>query len=117
LKKRERKITVSVYARDNLIANYLKNLLSTDPNILPTFEPRSEPPSAVVVESGLLSEVEQRVLKALIQHGSIAEVAAALHYSPSTVKTYLSRIYKKLKVKTACQAVAFAIRYRLIELD
>jgi len=117
LRRKGRKIIVHIYTRKDFTANYLKNFLSTDPNFDPLLKPGDEPPDAVVIEEGLLSEVERKILKALVEHGSIQKAAAALHYSPSTVKTYLSRIYKRLKVKTAYQAIAFAIKYGFIELD
>lgn len=111
------KIIVYIYTREDFTAHYIKNFLSTDPNFVPLLQPGDEPPDAVIIEEGLLSETERKILKALVKNGSIQKVADALHFSPSTVKTYLSRIYKRLKVKTAYQAIAFAIKYRLIDLD
>lgn len=110
-----RKITVRIYARDGLALNYIKNLLKADPNIVIVKPPRLA--SVTIVQDDLLSPAKQKVLQALAKHGTISKVAASLHYSPGTVKVYLSRIYSKLKVKTATQAVALAMKYGLIKLE
>lgn len=108
-------IAVHVYAEDDFTFDFITNFLKTNPNIVPV--PLSQPADAVIIQANLLSSAEQKVLKALAKHVTILKVAETLHYSPSTVKVYLSRIYSKLKVKTAPQAVAIAMKYGLIRLE
>lgn len=57
-----------------------------------------------------LSPREQIVLDALFEHESIADVAAALYVSPSTVKSQLSAVYRKLGVHSRSAAIAAAVR-------
>jgi len=108
-------IAVHVYAKDDLISDFLTNFLKTKPNIIPV--PPSQPADAAIIQADLLSPAEQKVLQALAKYGTVLKVAEALHYSRGTVKVYLSRIYSKLKVKTAPQAVAIAMKYGLIRLE
>ncbi len=67
-----------------------------------------------IFQTNLLTPAEKKILQALSQFGSIAKVAEATNYSHGTVKVYLSRIYRKLKVKTAPQAIAVALSLGLI---
>lgn len=110
---KHKRINVCLYARDTFSENYLKNLLKTDPHI--TLVDQPEMADVIVLQVDLLSTTERKILEALTQHGTIAKVAAALRYSPATVKSRLSRIYAKLRVKTAPQAIAFAMKYGLIQ--
>lgn len=112
---KRKRIAVHVYAKDDFFSDFIANFLKTNPNIVPV--PPSQPADAVIIQSDLLSPAEQKVLQALAKHGTILKVAEVLHYSPDTVKVYLSRIYSKLKVKTAPQAVAIAMKYGLIRLE
>ena len=77
-----------------------------------------EPPSfdadLFIVEEGLLTPTEQKILRALVELGTLKAVAERLHYHPVTVKRYLRSICRKLKVKTALQATALATRLDLI---
>ncbi|MFN3422953.1 MAG: helix-turn-helix transcriptional regulator [Armatimonadota bacterium] len=70
---------------------------------------------AFIVEQSLLTPTEQKVLQALAELGSIDDVSKNLRYHSSTVKRKLCRIYKKLKVKSAPQAVAVGMRLGLIK--
>lgn len=108
-------ITVRIYACDNFTLGYLKNLLKTDSNIVLVDTPQAA--DVTVIQENLLSPTEQKILQAITKHGTISKVAATLNYSPSAVKVYLSRIYSKLKVKTAPQAISFAMKYGLIQLE
>lgn len=112
---KRKSITVRIFARDDFESGYIKNLLKTDPKVVPVDPPH--PADVTLVQVDLLTPTEQKILQALAKHGTVSKVAANLSYSPCTVKVYLSRIYSKLKVKTAPQAVAFAMKYGLIELE
>ena len=62
-----------------------------------------------------LSAREREILRLLSEGNSNADVGEALHISPDTVRTYLSRAMKKLEAETRTQAVAKAIRLSLID--
>lgn len=61
-----------------------------------------------------LSEREQDVLKDLARGLQCKQIAAARGISLHTVRTYVRRIYEKLQVDTMAEAVAVAIRTRLV---
>ena len=109
---RKKHITVCVHARDDFTADFIKNFLLTNPHIKIVDSLWAS--DAVISQTDLLTPAEKKILQSLAQHGNISKVAAATNYSPSTVKVYLSRIYRKLKVKTAPQAIAVAFSLGLI---
>ena len=71
--------------------------------------PRRSPP---VLE---LSERERAVLGALVRGLAYKQAAAELDLSIDTVRTYIRRIYTKLQVHSATEAVAKALRENLTE--
>lgn len=109
----KRKIKVAVLALTPLNEAFLKSLLSKSPLIVFDEQPSSKT-DAFVIEHPLLTKTEQKILQAMVDLGKIEAVAAKLEHHPVTVRRYLCRIYGKLKVKSAPQAVALAIRLRLI---
>jgi len=65
---------------------------------------RSAPPSAMA-----LSAAEERVLRLLPTHLSLAEIGEELHVSRNnTVKTQVGAIYRKLQATTRAEAVTCA---------
>ncbi len=109
---KKKHIAVCVYARDDFTADFIKNFLMTNPHI--KIVDSLWGADAVIIQTDLLTSAEKKILQALAQYGNISEVAAATNYSPGAVKVYLSRIYRKLKVKTAPQAIAVAFSLGLI---
>lgn len=71
--------------------------------------------AVVVAERPRLTPRETVVLKALERYGSVSEMANALSVSPSTVKTQLSAIYRKLGVSSRQHAIPAAYRFGLLE--
>lgn len=63
-----------------------------------------------------LSPREQEVLGELAQGATTAEIAATLHISPNTVKTYVQRILRKLEASNRTEAVARALSLGLLPL-
>ncbi len=61
-----------------------------------------------------LSPHEIRILKLLMEGRSYRTVASELKVTPSTVSFHLQRIYEKLQVHSKTEAVAKALRNRLI---
>lgn len=61
-----------------------------------------------------LSPREQEVLGELAHGATTAEIAATLHISPNTVKTYVRRILEKLDVSNRTEAVARALSLGLL---
>lgn len=62
-----------------------------------------------------LSPREREVLALIAEGMSAPDVAAALHLSPSTIKTHLQSLYEKLGVSDRAAAVATAMRQGLLE--
>jgi two-component system nitrate/nitrite response regulator NarL len=63
----------------------------------------------------VLSPREREVLNFIAQGHSIPVIAAELYLAPSTVKTYVQRLYEKLGVDDRAAAVAAAMRRGLLE--
>lgn|SRR5262245_37605859 len=61
-----------------------------------------------------LTEREQEVLKCLVRGLSYKQVAGHLEISIDTVRTHIRAVYKKLQVHSVAEAVARAIRERLV---
>lgn len=65
----------------------------------------------------ILSPREREVLALLRDGESIPAIARTLYVSPSTAKTYVSRLYDKLGVSNRAQALMAALRIGLIHSD
>lgn len=64
-----------------------------------------------------LTERELEVIKALAQGKSNKEIAQALDISDKTVRNHASSIYKKLHIFDRTQAVLYALRKGLVDLE
>lgn len=62
-----------------------------------------------------LSEREAEVLRALVSGQGYKEIAYDLHISVDTVRSHIRKVYRKLRVHSAPEAVARAIRERLVD--
>jgi DNA-binding NarL/FixJ family response regulator len=65
------------------------------------------------VANDTLSSRERQVLELLLAGHSIPSMAASLHISPSTAKTYVARLYEKLGARNRAEAVMSALRLGL----
>jgi len=61
-----------------------------------------------------LSEREAEVLRALVAGKGYKEIGFDLHISVDTVRSHIRKIYRKLQVHSAPEAVARAIRERIV---
>ena len=61
-----------------------------------------------------LTPHEQRLLKLLVEGHSYKTAAAKLSVSPKTISFHLQKIYEKLQVHSKSEAVAKALRNRLV---
>lgn len=61
-----------------------------------------------------LSEREEKILSLLVKGKSYKMIGEELFISIDTVRTYIKRIYQKLQVHSAPEAVAIAIQQKLI---
>jgi NarL family two-component system response regulator LiaR len=61
-----------------------------------------------------LTERERAVLALLVEGLNNTEIAAKLGVSPSTIKSHVSHILAKLSVASRTEAVALAVRHKLI---
>jgi DNA-binding NarL/FixJ family response regulator len=64
-----------------------------------------------------LSVREAEVLELLHSGMSIPAIALRMYISPSTAKTYVSRLYEKLGAANRAQALMIAYRHGLIQFD
>jgi DNA-binding NarL/FixJ family response regulator len=64
-----------------------------------------------------LSTRETQVLELLHSGMSIPAIALQMYISPSTAKTYVSRLYEKLGAGNRAQALMIAYRHGLIQFD
>jgi NarL family two-component system response regulator LiaR len=64
-----------------------------------------------------LTERELEVIKALSQGMSNKEIALALGISEKTVRNHTSNIYNKLHIFDRTQAVIYAIRQGIVDLE
>jgi len=64
-----------------------------------------------------LSAREPEVLELLHSGMSIPAIALRMYISPSTAKTYVSRLYEKLGATNRAQALMIAYRHGLIQFD
>lgn len=62
-----------------------------------------------------LTPRESVVLEALVSHGSVNALASSLSVSPSTIKSQLSAIYRKLGVSSRQEAIPTALRMGLLD--
>lgn len=63
-----------------------------------------------------LTEREQEVLIGLVEGLSNKEIADKLFISDKTVKIHVSKIFKKLEVKSRSQAVIYAVQNQLVPM-
>lgn len=63
-----------------------------------------------------LTPREYEVLRALAEGRSTREMCDRLFIAPNTLRTHVQNILSKLHVHSKLEAVAFALRHRLIEL-
>jgi DNA-binding NarL/FixJ family response regulator len=108
----EQQLTVVIFCRNPLATSLIKQVLP--PEFFSVKEPPAPDADLVIVEEGLLTPTEQKILHALVELGTLKAVAEHLHYHPTTVKRYLRSICRNLEVKTAPQATALAVRLGLI---
>jgi len=79
-----------------------------------SFEQRVEPEP--VNKSSILTEREKEVLLCLVQGMNNKEIAKSLFISDKTVKIHVSKIFKKLEVKSRSQVVIYAVQNQLVPL-
>jgi DNA-binding NarL/FixJ family response regulator len=97
----------TVYAGDTIMAQDIAQKMLT------TFE-------GIRAEADIapnLTERELEVVKALAQGKSNKEIAQSLGISEKTVRNHASNIYKKLHIYDRTQAVIYAIRKGLVDLE
>ncbi|WNB90692.1 response regulator transcription factor [Bacillus sp. NEB1478] len=67
-------------------------------------------------EDSNLTDREQEVLIGLVEGLSNKEIAEKLYISDKTVKIHVSKIFKKLEVKSRSQAVIYAVQNQLVSM-
>ncbi|MDP3657792.1 MAG: helix-turn-helix transcriptional regulator [Brevundimonas sp.] len=74
-------------------------------------------PAPNLPESPALSQREAECLAWVSRGKSSSDIGAILGLSPRTVDSYLEKVCAKLRVRTRIEAVALAVRTRLIDPD
>ena len=108
------RIKVAVYARDPLHRAYLCSAMATLPEVEVVALQHADHETALIVEKGILTPAETRVLEAFCWCDSVKEVADGLAMSEATVKKHLEHIYGKLGVRRLHRALIKALRLGLI---
>jgi len=72
------------------------------------------PRDAGAIDRHGMSEREAEVLRALVDGKGYKEIAFDLHISVDTVRSHIRKVYRKLQVHSAPEAVARAIRERIV---
>lgn len=67
-------------------------------------------------EDTTLTEREKEVLVCLVEGMSNKEIAKRLFISDKTVKIHVSKIFKKLDVKSRSQVVIYAVQHKMVPL-
>ena len=81
--------------------------------IFSEFLVRLDPPQAAHSAAGLLTKREVEILKMLARGCKNKEIAVNLYISEKTVKTHLTHIFEKLKIKGRLQAALYALQNRI----
>lgn len=68
-------------------------------------------------EEHALTEREMEVIQCLVEGLSNKEIAERLFISDKTVKIHVSKIFKKLNVKSRSQVVIYAVQHKLVKLS
>lgn len=98
----------TVYAGDTIMAQDIAQKMLT------TFEGIRNEDAEITPH---LTERELEVIKALAQGMSNKQIAQSLHISEKTVRNHASNIYKKLHIYDRTQAVIYAVRRGLVNLE
>jgi DNA-binding NarL/FixJ family response regulator len=64
-----------------------------------------------------LSRREIEVLQALADGLSAKEIAQRLHVSSGTIRNHLAKLLSKLGVHSQLQAIIFAVRHGLVDIE
>lgn len=67
-------------------------------------------------DENALTEREKEVLQCLVEGLSNKEIADKLFISDKTVKIHVSKIFKKLNVKSRSQVVIYAVQHQMVNL-
>ena len=96
----------TVHAGDTIMAPEIAR------KMLLAFEEADQEPSAP-----RLTERELEIITALAHGQGNKQIARGLHISEKTVRNHISNIYKKLHVYDRTQAVLYAIREGIVDVD
>ena len=96
----------TVHAGDTIMAPEIAR------KMLLTFEDAGQEPSAPS-----LTERELEIITALAHGQGNKQIARGLHISEKTVRNHISNIYKKLHVYDRTQAVLYAIKEGLVDVE
>ena len=117
-----RRIGFSGYlTKDTPIAQFARSLQAAIDGTVVISRPRRTPQDDDDEEAVLLARQltprELEVLGLLVEGMSSKDIAGTLSISTNTVRTHIENILTKLQVRSRLEAVAFAVRHRIVSLD
>ena len=117
-----RRIGFSGYlTKDTPIAQFARSLQAAIDGTVVISRPRRTPQDDDDEEAVLLARQltprELEVLGLLVEGMSSKDIAGTLSISTNTVRTHIENILTKLQVRSRLEAVAFAVRHRIISVD
>lgn len=117
-----RRIGFSGYlTKDTPIAQFARSLQTAIDGTVVISRPRRTPQDDQDEEAVLLARQltprELEVLSLLVEGMSSKDIARTLSISTNTVRTHIENILTKLQVRSRLEAVAFAVRHRIVSID
>jgi DNA-binding NarL/FixJ family response regulator len=117
-----RRIGFSGYlTKDTPVAQFARSLRTAIGGTVVISRPRRTPKQGREDEVALLARQltprELQVLSLLVEGMSSKAIARTLTISTNTVRTHIENILTKLQVRSRLEAVAFAVRHRIVSLD
>ncbi len=92
-------------AKQNTNIDYVKQLKAFSNSSQPTLKTVTPSPNTASLNSETLTERELSTLRYLASDLSVPEIADQMVVAPSTIRTYIKRIYSKLDVHSRIEAV------------
>jgi two-component system nitrate/nitrite response regulator NarL len=117
-----RRIGFSGYlTKDTPVAQFARSLRTAVGGTVvisrPRHTPQDEHEDDVALLARQLTPRELQVLALLVEGMSSKGIARTLSISTNTVRTHIENILTKLQVRSRLEAVAFAVRHRIVSLD